>query len=193
MTFTGNTFNGTSDADGALLGNQALDATTFVSDGTGHAVYITTPGSYTWTDLTFTGYGADATTDAVIYNNSGGAVTINASSVTGSITFRNGASASTTINNNVSVTFDGMRDNSEVRVYLAGTNTEVDGIEDATAGTADNRSFTWSEAAATSVDYVIHNWSGSTPFYQTIRRDGFSVPAVNTTIDITQQIDRNAE
>ena len=193
MTFTGNTFNGTSDPDGALLGNQALDATTFVSDGTGHAVYITTPGSYTWTDLTFTGYGADATTDAVIYNNSGGAVTINASSVTGSITFRNGASASTTINNNVSVTFDGMRDNSEVRVYLAGTNTEVDGIEDATAGTADNRSFTWSEAAATSVDYVIHNWSGSTPFYQTIRRDGFSVPAVNTTIDITQQIDRNAE
>ena len=69
---------------------------------------------------------------------------------------------------------------------------EIDGIEDATAGTADNRSFTWASPAATVVDYVIHHWSGAAPFYQTIRVNGYVVPSANTTININQLVNRNA-
>ena len=91
------------------------------------------------------------------------------------------------------VTFDTMKDNTEVRVYLAGTSTEVAGIENATAGTTDNRNYAWSALATTSVDYVLHNWNGTAPFYQTIRVNAYEVPADNVTILVAQQLDRNAE
>jgi len=96
VEFLRNTFVGTTDANGALLGNKSLDSMAFTSDGTGHAIYITTPGSYTYTLNSFTGYGATTSTDAVIYNNSGGAVTINVNSGD-TPTYRNGTSATTSI------------------------------------------------------------------------------------------------
>ena len=69
---------------------------------------------------------------------------------------------------------------------------EIDGIEDATAGTTDDRSFTWASPATTVVDYVIHHWSGAAPFYQTIRVNGYVVPGANASIDINQLVNRNA-
>ena len=94
---------------------------------------------------------------------------------------------------NTQVTFDKMKDNSEVRVYLTATTTELAGIEDATAGTADNRSFAWSASVGTTVDYIIHNFQPGDEIYQTIRVIGFVVPAGDTVIDIAQILDRNAE
>jgi hypothetical protein len=99
MTFTNNTFIGSSDANGAMLLTNDFDDLAFTSDGTGHGIYITTPGTYDITDSSFSGY---ATTDGstgneVIYNNSGGSVTINSTGNTGILSVRNGASATTTI------------------------------------------------------------------------------------------------
>lgn len=96
INFSNNTIAGTTDANGGYLGNRDVDKLTFTSDGTGHAIYITTPGTYDYTNNSFGGYGADGTTDAVIFNDSGGAVTINVNSGD-TPTFRNGAGASTTI------------------------------------------------------------------------------------------------
>lgn len=101
FTFTGHSFNGTTNATGALLLDNVLDVTnvsglTFNSDGTGHGILITAPGTYTFNDFTFVGYGADATTNAAVYNNSGGLVTINVIGGT-SPTFLNGAGASTVV------------------------------------------------------------------------------------------------
>jgi hypothetical protein len=93
-----------------------------------------------------------------------------------------------TISSNVIVTFSGMKDSTEVRVYAAGTSTELDGIENATAGTPDNRSFGASVAASTSVDYVIHNVN-----YEYIRVEGFTWPTTAQTIQINQRLDRNFE
>ncbi len=99
--FVNNTINSTTDLNGGWI----IDANTsmasvsgldFISDGTGHAIYITATGSYTFTDFTYSGYGATASTDAVIYNNSGGAVTVTVSGGD-TPTYRNGTSASTTI------------------------------------------------------------------------------------------------
>lgn len=78
-----------------------ISYTDFVSDGTGHAMELTTAhagNSYTITENTYTGYAATdgSTGNEVIYNNSGGAVTIN---ITGgdTPTIRNGTSATTTL------------------------------------------------------------------------------------------------
>lgn len=90
------------------------------------------------------------------------------------------------------VTFTGMKDNSEVRVYLTGTSTEIAGIENVVDGSLDNRTFAWSALATTDVDYVIHNWLAGVPVYETIRVNNFIVPAANTSIGIQQRLDRNA-
>lgn len=123
-----------------------------------------------------------------------GNLVLNASGVTdlGATDYTNDSSGSVTVNNNKSVTFTGLKDNSEVRVYLAADGSVVDGIEDATAGTADNRTFAWSAAAGTVVDYVIHNWQPGVTVYESIRVDGYTVPSVDTGIAVQQRVDRNA-
>lgn len=106
--FQDNIIDSTTDADGGMLIDSAVSLTnisglSFVSDSTGHAIYITATGSYTFTNFTYTGYGAGETTDAAVYNNSGGAVTI---TVTGgdSPSVRNGASATTSVISGVTLT-----------------------------------------------------------------------------------------
>jgi len=74
-----------------------VTGTSFTSAGTGHAVTITTAGSYNWDANTESGYGTTGTTDATIYNNSGGAVTINVINGASTPTYLNGTSATTSI------------------------------------------------------------------------------------------------
>jgi hypothetical protein len=88
----------------------------FVQGTAGHAIEITSPGTYSFVGNTFTGYGANGSTDAAIYNNSGGAVTLNISGGGDTPTVRNGASASTTINNNVTIALTGLIVGSSIRV-----------------------------------------------------------------------------
>lgn len=98
--FNGCTFDQPSGAVGLLSDDlNDIDNTTFVSDGTGHAIELTSAHlgtSKTLTNVFFSGYGSDGTSNAAIYNNSGGAVTI---TITGgdSPTILNGTNASTTI------------------------------------------------------------------------------------------------
>jgi hypothetical protein len=102
--FTGNTISNSVDyATGALLlgatgytSGLDLDDTTFISGGSGHAIYITQAGTYDFTNVICTGYGGTGTAGAAIYNNSGGTVTINASGCSG-LTYFNGTSATTNI------------------------------------------------------------------------------------------------
>lgn len=184
-TIAGNPFITTNDL--AKIANTAFDNTA----GVGHAILINTIGTYTFTGNTFTGYGADASTSAAIYNNSGGLVTINVGGGGGTPTIRNGAGASTTINATTTVTFAKLKDNSEVRVYRTDTGVEIAGIENVTAGTVDNRTFAWSAAVGLSVFYVIHNFLSGVKMYASIRVEGYIVPSAATTIDIQQVVDRN--
>jgi len=99
-TFTNCTFE-ESRATSALLSNNPglVSGCRFVSDGTGHAIEITTAGSYTFDDNEFSGYaGADGSTgNEAIYNNSGGAVTLNVSGGVGVYSVRNSAGSTTTV------------------------------------------------------------------------------------------------
>ena len=102
VVFENNVIDSSTNADGSILldadGTGDWENLTFLSDGTGHAIYITATGTYTFTEFTYSGFGADDTTNAAVYNNSGGAVTINVSGGD-TPTVRNGTSASTTIVN----------------------------------------------------------------------------------------------
>lgn len=160
----------------------------------GHAVELTTPRVATQTSKgnKFSGYGIIGSNDAAIYNNTAGAVVINVTTAGDTPTYRNGTSASTTVNNNINVTFTGLKDNSEVRVQLASDGSAVAGIEDAIAGSPDNRTFSWAAAAGLEVNYVIHNWQPGVVVYQSIRVNNFTVPSVDASIPVQQQIDRNA-
>lgn len=168
-----------------------LHDTTFVQSGAGHAIEIGSAGAYTFTNLSFTGYGADTTDDAALdITATSGTVTITL--VGASPTFKT-AGATVVFNNDISVTFDKMKDGTEIRVFEAGTQTEILGSEDhldtgdgAQGGTTDDRSWSWSAPAATSVDYQLINKN-----YVIIRVEGFSVPSVATTIDFQQRIDLN--
>ncbi|MBI3290362.1 hypothetical protein HYZ78_03110, partial [Candidatus Microgenomates bacterium] len=95
--FQKNTIVGANTADGVAYittdDPSDIKNTAFVfSDG--HAIEITATGTFTFEGNTFSGYGADGTTDAAIYNNSGGIVTLNISGGGSTPTIRNGAGAS---------------------------------------------------------------------------------------------------
>ena len=154
---------------------------TFTGGG-GHAIRITTPGTYSLVGNTFTGFGANESTGAAIYNDSGGAVTLNVSGGVSSPTYRNGTSASTTVNNNVTITLTGLKSASEVRVYTdnAGQNdVVVDGVE--SSGT----SFSFSVASSTTINIMINhlNYLPADIWQLSSGTSNFSIP-------ISQFIDR---
>ena len=133
-TITGCTFSATSDSVKALLADNPglISNCTFVSGGTKHAIEISAAGTYTFTGNSFSGYAASdgSTGNEAIYNNSGGAVTLNISGGT-TPSIRNGAGASTTVNSTVTVTVTPIQVGTEVRVYNNATGAEIDGVESA--------------------------------------------------------------
>ena len=77
----------------------------------GHAIVITAPGEYTMSNVSFTGYGANGTSNAAILNKSSGNVQINVSSGTG-VTYKNsGTTSLSTVSNTVIMTLTGVPDN----------------------------------------------------------------------------------
>jgi len=156
-----------------------ISYSTFTSPGTGHAIEIVSPGVASFVGNTFIGYGLDNTTDSAIFNNSSGSVTLNISAGGTSPTVRNGTLASTTINNNVTITLTGLRNPTEVRVYTAGTRTELTGQEDVTTGT-----YAFSVGSGVLIDVSILSLG-----YQNQRLLSYST-TTDATLPISQQIDR---
>jgi hypothetical protein len=162
---------------------------TFNSGGSGHAIYITEPGTYTFDNFTFSGYGITGSTDAAIYNNSGGVVVINLVNTSSSPTYRNGASATTTVNLNVTLTLTGIVSGSEVRIQeargIAPSGAELFHVE-----TTDGSSVQWVYnyalyGADYYIDIIVHNI-----FYTHLRLDDILLQSFNTTIPIQQIPDR---
>lgn len=91
------------DADGSANWSDLF----FSSAGTGHAIEITAAGSYTLTNVSYTGYNvaslgsnptaSSGSTDAIIYNNSGGTVTLTIAGTGQNVSVRNAASSDTVV------------------------------------------------------------------------------------------------
>jgi hypothetical protein len=193
-TFTGCTFDEPTGATGVLTSSPANAALvsncTFNSDGTGNGLEITgTAADFTLTNVDFSGYSLTVDANKAIYVNIASGtvnITISGGSGVSASSHVRTAGATVVVNSNVTVTFTGMRDNSEVRIYTAGTSTELAGIENATGGTPDARTFAAAIAATTSVDYTIVNTQ-----YEIIRVEGFTWPSVDQDLAIQQRFDRN--
>lgn len=120
-TIDGCTFSGATTADGeAYLTTTDTDnisnSTFNFSDG--HAIVITdnTASPMNIDNLTFVGYGANDTNDAAIYNNSGGAITLESINGSSGITVRNGTGASTTVNDSVTVSVAGLTEGTSTKI-----------------------------------------------------------------------------
>lgn len=131
-------------ADGMMLLDTAGDSDncanlTFNDDGAGHAILITATGSYDFDNFTFSAGFTGTGTNAAVYNNSGGAVTINVQNGGDTPSVRNGAGASTTVNNAVTVRVDGVAEGTAIRVIAnetVGTITAGDTILQGLANSA---------------------------------------------------------
>jgi hypothetical protein len=159
----------------------------------GHAIELNaaTPTAQNNIGNLFSGYTNTVnSTDAAILNSAAGALTISSSGGSDLQTnsYRNTGGGSISILNNISVTLTGMKDNTEVRVLDNTTKDFLAGIENATAGSADNRSFTFSLAAALTVDIAIFNTSFILP--PNNRIENFVIPTGDSSIPISQVRDR---
>jgi len=157
----------------------------------GHAVEIDTAGTYTFSGNIFAGAflgtpgsnltGGTGSNDAMILNSSGGLVTINIAGGGTTPSIRNTSGSTTQVNNDVTVTFVGAVNNSEIRVYTTGTQTELGtGIENS------DGTDTISVAGGTAVDLVIHHID-----YEQIKLVNFTWPSIDTNFQVAQRIDRN--
>lgn len=165
----------------------------------GHAVRCDTAGTYTWNANTDTGYtgtrGSNPTpnsgsTDACFYNNSGGLITLNVTGGGQQPSVRNGAGATTVVNANILVTYTGLVNGSEVRVYNASSGAEIAGTESVTGN-----QFQWSVGSGVSMDIRIFGPTPTPPSppavaYIPIQQFGVSFTG-DTSIGIQQQINRN--
>lgn len=150
--------------------------------GGGHAIRITTPGTYSLVGNIFTGFGANASTAAAILNDSGGAVTINISGGGSTPTYKNGTSATTTINNTINLTLTGLITGSDIVILTAGTETERVNV-DANAGTT--YIFGYSYTASDFVDVCVYK-QGYIPF----STRNYLLSATDSSLPISQQSDR---
>jgi hypothetical protein len=186
VIFQDNTIaSSTAGATGALLidadGTSNIEDISFISSGTGHAVYITSPGSYTLRGFRFSGYGANNTTNAAIYNNSGGLVTLTMID-SDTATVRNGTGATTEFTlTPYTLTLTGLIPNTEIVVLEHDTQTVLDRIEN--SGTT--FAFDYFYPTGYNIDIVIHNVE-----YVYIKLKNLSLPENNSSLPIQQVRDR---
>jgi hypothetical protein len=169
----------------SLLSNNPTAVTncTFISDGSNHAIEINAPGSCSFVGHKFTGYAATSGTSGneMVYNTSGGAVTI--SVISGDVpTFRNSGSSSTTvISGQRSFVLTGLQAGTEVRIYNSTTDAAIAGTETSTSTFTYNYTYT----ADVPIYVVIFHLS-----YLPIRLVGLTLGDANQSIPIQQQTDR---
>ena len=145
------------------------------TQSSGHAIEITPTASgktFTFTGNTFIGYEGSTTsnttpnsgpTNAAVYNNSSGNITINISNAA-NFSVRNGPGATTTLVNAKTLTLNNIIADSdpdlssEVRIFTLGTTTELDGTEAVTPTGNGRGSFTYSfQGGDPNVDIRIFN------------------------------------
>jgi hypothetical protein len=193
----GTIFDECTDAVALLVDNpDNVDDVTFNSDGTGHAIELTTDcagNSYTLTDLWVSGYASSdgSTGNEVLYNNSGGAVTLNIDGGSGvsNISVRNGSGARTTLVANYSFTITGLELNTEVTIVTAGTSTELFHVENATTSDGGGKyQVTYSHSGGASVDVLIHHVDYQ-PDVNNIY--GLTLPSANSSVKVNMFEDLN--
>jgi hypothetical protein len=153
------------------------------SASSGHAIRITSPGTYAFVGNKFNNYGSSNTGFAAIFNDSGGLVTLNVSGGGSTPTYRNGVSSNTVINNTVSLTLTGLIANSDINILQAGTTTQLVEIDQ---NPDNDYVYSYSYTANTRIDIGVM-LAGYVPYY--VR--GYLLEATDSSLPISQVVDRN--
>ena len=189
-TFQNNTISGYAGAEGALLlptVTTNLSDLSFMSSGAGHAIYVSATGTRTLSGIVYSGYGADDTTDAEVYNNSGGLVTLDISGNGDSPTVRNGSGATTQVNATVNITIEANVTlvGAEIRIYDLDTTPPEYGTE--LAGTESCPTATYGYAG-----------EGGNVILIQIMKDGYeeytqeyTMPTNDSDLGVVLQVDEN--
>lgn len=153
--------------------------TSFTSGGAGYAITTAAnSGSLSFVGNKFSGYGATGTTNAAIhFTATSGSITINISGGGDVPTYR---SEGVTVNivSAATLTFTGVKNGSEIRIFQAGTTTELDGIESVVGGTFS------SSISVGSVDAVVFSLG-----YLEVRYSGL-VTTSDLSVPVQQSVDR---
>jgi hypothetical protein len=170
-----------------------ISSCSFTFNSAGHAIEISTAGTYSFSGNTFTNYGAGGTNDAAIYNNSGGSVTLNITGGGSTPTVRNGAGASTTVNNAVTLTVTVKDANSVAisgaRVGIYTDNTSETELMNSTTNGSGIASTSYAYVSDQPVFIRIRAASG-TPAYQDVETSG-TITSSGLSVQITMQTDPN--
>ena len=170
-----------------------LTGCSFTKGTSGHAVTLTALGSGTmnW-DCVANGYDAGTSgspvtptstgSEAIYVNVASGSLTINVQSGATVPSIRSAGATVNVVSNQVTLTLTGLQSNSEVRIYSAGTTTELAGVEN--SGTSFQYTYTY--AASTCVDIVVHNIN-----YVYYRVENYELGSGNASLPISQIFDRN--
>lgn len=172
-----------------------IDNCSFVSDGTGHAIELGSAcagNSYTLTDFFVSGYATSdgSTGNEVIYNNSGGTVTINVDGGSGvsALSIRGG---NVTLVANYSFTVTGLESGTEVTIVTSGTSTVLHHTESASTSDGDGKyQITYSHGGGAIVDVLIHHIDYK-PDISNIY--GLTLPGSNSSAKVNMFVDENYE
>jgi hypothetical protein len=142
-------------------------------------IEITVTGTVQFIGLTFS-HGAG---QYDIENNTTGSVIASCTFGANPSNYINTLGGTTTIQNNKTLSLTNIQEGSEVRIYSAGTTTELDGV-DTISGTS-TFNYTYTYVAATYVDIVVHHTD-----YQYYRIDDYLLLDANSSLPIAQIYDR---
>jgi hypothetical protein len=174
-SFENNTVRGSTDSTGALLwpDGSSVKNCSFSQNNIG--IQINTTGDKDFVGIVLEGNTFD------INNTSGSTRIINVSGggTASGVTYTGSAIS---VQSAATLTITGVQDGSEVRIYAAGTTTELYGIESKSAGVNPAYSYTTPQA----VDIVVHSID-----YQYWRLNSYSLPAGDASLPVSQVPDRN--
>jgi hypothetical protein len=173
-SFTDNIVRNSLDANGALLWPDGTSTQNCTFTGNNRAIQINTTGTKDFVGIVFD----DNTFD--INNTSGSAVTVNVSGG-GTASGVTTTGSAVTVQASATLTLTGVVDGSEVRIYAAGTTTELYGLESKAAGVDPAYSYTSPQP----VDIVVHSVD-----YNYFRLANYSLAAADATLPIAQVFDR---
>jgi hypothetical protein len=174
-SFTDNTVRGSTDTLGALLWPDGSSVQNCTFSDNARAVQLATTGSKDFVGIALSGN----TTD--LNNTSGSAVTVNVSGG-GTASGVTSTGSAVSVQSAATLTLTGIVDGSEVRIYAAGTQTELYGVEAKSSGVDPAYSYTTPQP----VDIVVHNVA-----YQYYRLANFNLASSDASLPFSQVFDRN--
>lgn len=195
LTIGGATFDNTEVITASLINNATITTASpanianltnmqFTQSGVaGHAIEITSPGTYNFDNFKFSGYGTSAS--AALSNVSGGLVTINVTNGGDTPTISNGIGATTVINNAVPLSITNIVDGS--RLYIVNETDSVvlaNVLISGTTSYSDSINFTGNK----DLSIRVRN-SSAAPFYKTFTSTG-TLTSTGFSLAVNQELDQ---